>query len=866
MKANIPSSALPAQLSEPNKLSTTYTTNVLIPKLGPSAVNGYVRLGALLIRDLASAVSLIEKVKDYSKNYNVKVTVVRQPDEWLRERVVFKPTLERGDIYSKVFVGGLSAFNDVEINDKLHLTNVKQAATAGDQPVAFARRSAPSIVAVGTPSGEISAITDIGVKEMKLINGRVASFEFTPARMMTEKEDVFMDAVGYGETLKINSQELDKAVEQQKKAYLLGNIMHGFSQPNSVVADLLQAKVLNKDGALVKNTLLESDDVATQVVKELHRGSNVTDANVDEVGQLIDHSLTLLESSGLQDNSFLKAYRKDAGLRKLVKIYCIDKFNGLNMFGVWGLPNPTTPINHSREWAFQRTERMDILMNTPEFRGPFSAESVTPNSTLTISESLVNEQFDFSERSEGSVQQKSSERSVFTSSSFKSALSNMTESGISDDNSFTNNSTLLNTLREQKRAAVDRTLSNISIENENLTVSGSRNTSSTSRTYTTRGKDPKFATTELAFQVVSKVDVEVHLENVDLVWAPYIYSPFLYTHQIIRNYKETSIFEYIEQNNVVDPVRPLEEYEIGSFKKEIAIEGSETSQSKNFDFPIPAQWIGDGWELDKAGTTIEYRNGTSDDYDIWDRPNWDDLENWDRYFKSLAATSDRVFGEATLETTDPEFFNKGFLVFNFQMRRLSERSKADLRAYAAEQVSAEAERRAVISRARQYGELRKEELITRYAQSLDLQEEAFNALIKRVFVGFPAQDLSYYKEIIRSCINWNNVTMQFDYNRSNNLPFAEYSRSHFMNAPGIRFILPIIRSAEDVFFDNIRRNGNNYYESAITEVKDYTNNYRDKIEEFRTSDPEKLILDKYSRDIVLGRHYEAVMSNHPFAE
>ncbi len=861
MKTSIPASSLPTRLSDPNKLSTTYPTNVLYPKLGPVAVNGYVKLGAKLLRDVFSV--LIDKVKDYSRTFNAQVSVIKQPDAWLRDRVVFKPVLEKSDLYSKVFLAGLSSFNEPVVDENPF--NQKPASTAPDER--SRGRNVSSLVAIGRAEGSISAVTDINYKELKLINDRLVVYELTPAKLFRQKESGVTGLFGNSDTVRLNSEMLNEEILNQKKAYQLGNIMHGFSQENAAMPDFIKAKIVNTEGALIDNALLSSADLTTRIFSSLQPVNAVTDDKVELLGGIIDAGLSMLEKSGVEENTFAREYKSNPDLRKLVKKYCIDKFDRLECFGGRGLPSPFVPVNtHTREWAFQRIERMDLLMGEPELRGPFNAESVTPNSELTIAESFTNEQFDFSERTEGRSQQQSNERAVFTSSSFQSALSNITESGISDDNSFTTNATLLNTLREQKRAAVDRTLTNISTANENRTVSGSRNISSTSRTYTTRGKDAKFATTELAFQVSSKVNVEVYLEDVNLVWAPYIYSPFLYTHQIIQNHKNVSIFEYIEQNNVVDPVRPLEEYELGTFKKEIAIDGSDTSQSKNFDFVIPAQWDGDGWDLDKAGTTIAYRNGRSGDYDIWDRPNWDDLENWSVYFKTLEKVGNRVTGEATLETTDPEWLNRGFLVFNFQMRRLTERSKADLRAYTAEQVSAEAERRAVTSRARQYGELRKEELINRYAQSFDLREEAFTELIKRVFVGFPSAHLSYYKEIIRSCIDWNNVTMQFDTNRANNLPFAEYSRSHFMNSPGIRFILPVIRTAEDVFFETIRSNGNNYYESAITEIKTYTDDYRTRIEEFKISSPENLILDKYTREIILGRHFEAVLSNHPFAE
>lgn len=882
MKTNIPSSALPVNLSDPNKLSTTYTTNILYPKLGPVAVNSYVKAAALLLRDLASATLLIEKVKDYSKAYNASVSIIPKPEHWLRENVVFRPVLETGDIYSKVFIAGLSSFNEtsvkedgIKVDGERNVSGHTTREFSGDLNVLtttigtgrMSRRSGPSIIAVGDGASTVRAITDLDSGEFKLINGRVSKLELSPIELITDKSSLLNEQNINADSVKINSEELLKVIDHQKKAYMLGNIMHGLSQPNVVVSDLVDARFISVEGNLVKDTVLASENITTLVITSLQTRNNISDSRIEETGRLIDQGLELLERSGIGNNSFVMLYKKDTELRNQVKKYCINKFDLADLFGSKGLPSPVQPIqNHLREWAFQRIERLDITMGVPELRGPFNAESVSPNSELNISESFLNEQFDFTERSEGRAEQQSSERAVFTSSRFQSALSNMTESGISDENSFTTDATLLNTLREQRRAAIDRTLTNISTENESRTISGSRRVNTSSRTYITRGKDAKLATTELAFHVAAKVDVEVRLQDVDLVWAPYIYSPFLYLHQIIRNYKQTSIFEYIEQNIIVDPARPFEEYQVGTFKKELAISGSQTSQSKNFDFPIPAQYLGAGWELDKENSTIAFRNGVFGDYNWDERPNWDDLENWDVYFKTLRLEGDRVKGEATLETTDPEWLNKGFLVFNFQMRRLSDRSRAELRAYALEQASVEAERRAVQSRARQYGELKKVELIEHYAQSLDLREEAFTALIEKVFIGTPPQNLSYYKEIIRSCINWNNVAMHLDSNRSNNLPFAEYSRSHFMNAPGVRFILPIIGSAEDVFFNTISQNGNTYYQSAITEVQVFTKAYRQRIEDLEADSPGELVLDKYSRDIILGRHLEAVLSNHPFAE
>lgn len=533
MKTNIPAEALPSKLSNPNKLSTTYTTNILFPKLGPAAVNKYVKLCAGMIRDIASAVSLVEKVKDYNNTYKTEISVIQQPEAWLKDRVVFKPILSTNDIYNKVFVAGLSSFNSPAIKEReiLPTPNAVNSTEANknDRRKSF-KISERSVVAIGTNSARIPAVTDIDQKDLQLVDGRIISYELTPLSLLSDIIKVKDTNIGETGDYKIDTADLEKALEEQKKAYLLGNIMHGFSQSNSVIADMVDAKIVNTSGSLVNNRTLSAADTSMQLMQNLQPADDISSDKIDEIGKLVDYGFYMTESAGVNENTFLIAYKTNPALKTLVKKYCISKFANVNLFGGKGLPFPTSPVNtHLREWAFQRVERLDITLGEPELRGPFNAESVSPKSKLKLSETFTSEQFDFSENSIGTSEERSNERAVFTSSRFQSALSNMTESGISDDNSFTTDSTLLNTLREQRRAAIDKTLTNISTENENRVVSGSRSISSSSRNYITRGKDAKLATTELSFQVASHVKAEVRLEEVNLVWAPYIYSPFLYT-------------------------------------------------------------------------------------------------------------------------------------------------------------------------------------------------------------------------------------------------------------------------------------------------------------------------------------------------
>lgn len=886
MQTNIPASTLPTDLAEPNSLSTTYTTNVLYPKLGPLSVNRHVRIIAGLLRDYAAATSLLGKVVDYKKIFDTPVMVIREPEAWLNEDIVFKPMLENTDVYLNTFVADLSSFRDV---NPVNIENPSKALKT-DQPIRSAIPSTASnlidtlpgagatnigqgrftrnpVVVVNPDSidNQITAISDVHTADINLLNGRLVEEPVTYHRL-ADTSGVIRNRASEPGVIKATEKEVEKITDQQKRAYTLGNIMHGLSQVNAVIPDMIEHKIINTKGSLLKDSLLDNQMYVTEVSKVLDGIIQVDAQRLEQIGKLVDQAFKYLVNLGFENNDFINTYRRDSALRKRVKNYIIGKIDRAKPIDNMLIPLPDeADITNSREWAFQRVEHLELILGKPVLRGPFDAESVSPNSELTIAESFTSEQFELAETVTGQANQSLTDKGTFTSGRFQSALSNMTESGVSSENSFSADSTLLNTLRERRRDVIDRTLTSISSENEQRTASSSKITTSTSRSYTTRGKDPDFSTTELAFQVTTPVHAQVRLEDVNLVWAPSVPTPFLRLHTIIRDHENSSEFEYIEQNLVIDPVRPFEEYEKQTILKEMGIRGRDRYQSKSFDIPIDAKFSGDGWELDKAASSIDFRNGTGDDYN-WDESwNWDDLENWSTFFKSIYQEGDRIKGEAVLETTDPEYFNKGFFTFSFVMRRLSDRSRAELRAYAAEQAAAEADRRAVYSRSRQYSKLRRDELIAHYENSLDLREEAFTALITQVFQGTPPEHYGYYKEIIRSAIDWNASTMHFEANLANGLPYPEFSRAHFMNSSAIRFILPIIRGAEDAFFEAVANNGSDYYKPAAEKVLKYTNDYRKRVEELKETNSPLLVLDDYTREVVIGRHIEAVLSKHPFS-
>ncbi|BDD05618.1 hypothetical protein [Aureibacter tunicatorum] len=868
MKINIPEQFLPHTTANPNSLVTTYNTNVLYPKLGPLAVSRHIRVIARILKDYAAAASLLGKERDYRISFKTPVKVIKQPDEWIKDKIVFKPLLEVDDPYMKNFIADLAEFRDPVVAAEVIGDKVKGSQNdpkVGGNVMIETPVLRPGMINDGaTVINNLRAVSDTMLGGVSVSNRRLTATAIKPETLITVDPEI-LKKLSEKSTSDADKKSILERAMTQKKAYMLGNIMHGLSQTNLVVEDMTKIGLLKTEGQLVSNTLISSKNYLDTLATKLSEKLRVDPTRLTVIGSLIDQAFEYLKALGMQSNDMIRRYESNRTFRARVQKYVLSKMDTTKPIDNKLTPLPDdSSITKSREWAFQRVETLTLNLQKPVLRGPFSAETVAPNSELTISESFTSESFQLSESASRSANSQSVENGVFSSVKFKAALNNMTESGITDENSFSKDSTLFNTLRERRRDSINKTLTNISNENENKDIRGSRIVTSTSRSYTTRGKDENHATTELSFQVTTPVDVKVKLEDVNLVWAPQVASPFLELHRNIRRQYVLDRRDYITQNYVVDPMRPAEVYETQTIKKELGIRGRNRYQSRSFEFPIDAKYHTEGWELDLAATTIDFRNGNSGDYNWDERGNWDDLENHDTSFKSIYQEGNMIKGEAVLETTDPEYFNRGFFVFKFSMRRMTENSKAELKEYANQKQAAEAERRAVHSRANQYARLKRQELIQRYENGLDLQEEAFNALISQVFQGENEEHYGYYKEIIRSSINWEEAAMHFETNTAKQVPFAEYGRMHFMNAEGIRFILPVIRGAEAAFYEAIGQNGSDYYKKSTQKVMQYTNAYRDRVEELKVIDPEALVLDEYSREVVIGKHLEAVVSEHSF--
>jgi hypothetical protein len=335
----------------------------------------------------------------------------------------------------------------------------------------------------------------------------------------------------------------------------------------------------------------------------------------------------------------------------------------------------------SREWAFQRHEELRLAIGTPVLRGPVAALSIAPRSRRSQTETESLTTVDVQTARTSQLRRSIESEIHLASSRFQQALNNLSEYGIADANSFAHESTLRTALSEERRATVEMVAREISREVE----TGRRVTTTANlgraTEYNTEGKDPKLATTELGFDVVTPLTATVLLRDLALVWCPRVNSPFLNLHTVVHTYEEQQRRAYVSQHFVPLPVKPVLKVEVREEKFEVQIDGVRSINTKSFtrtfQFTNPNSFI----DLDLI--TAEHRNGGWNDFDWNERPNWDDLEHAVARVQDLSLSPDgrTLSGTAVLETNDPELLNRSFIRITVPIKTYTEETIAAVAAY-----------------------------------------------------------------------------------------------------------------------------------------------------------------------------------------
>ena len=631
------------------------------------------------------------------------------------------------------------------------------------------------------------------------------------------------------------------------------NILSGISKRNAAISALVDNNfMLVNEGIVSRKFLSASSESQIEVMVSSFVGA-LESAEISDGAQELSKSMT---HTLLQHNAELLKY--GAQIADVVSISIV------NFFDRYSIVNPRDHIEvvESCEWAFLRTERITLDLQTPLFRGPLDVNCVAPKSELKLTETqsrmttsgsrtLVSSSDDLKEYNSISSEVKNKLGILFDYGS--NLGQTMSEQGYTQD-----------TMKSEKRSRVESALREISQQNSSVTVSTQTLSSSEIREYRTEGKDPKFATSELSFEVFSPVKVNHYLDDVSAVWAPRVNNPFSDLRTNLTEYYNQTYSDYIQENYVIDPLEPIPSYEsVNRVTRDTAYESNPGTYTKKVTFKLTPNEIATG-HLFGEDIQLEFHQHCDwyeNCYDDDDR--WMKIHNINRHGADSWVDVTIKYHVDNVAGNDPD---RTYVRVSIDKYKETEAYRQELKDYTQTvDKTNPARRNAIKVQARKYAGLKRDELLRKYEGNIDnLKDYAFTSLIKKMFSNNVVdENWSYYLGIIRSCIDWDKSRIDPEPCDIEALYETVLSPYHFMNIQAVRFFLPLNVGAEAIFFDTMRNVVDPAWRSLFDTVEKYINEQREK---FKELPEEERLIDSYDSELILGRHLEAVLSDKKFAE
>ena len=696
---------------------------------------------------------------------------------------------------------------------------------------------------VESGAGISEEMSRLGLKLDEIYATSVRENNWLPWSVLNSLRKIGRDVINSAPVANYHTADGRRMVDYQK-------ILSKISISNDVISALVNNDhMLGKEGIVSKEFLLASRENQVQVMIDSYIGS-VKSAKIS------DYALSMT-STLLQDNAELLKYSgKIAALVDVLMKNFFDKYEIID-------PADHIKVIERCEWAFLRTERITLDLQTPLFRGPLDVNCVAPKSELKRTETesrmstsgsrtLVSSRDDLKEYNSISSEVKNKLGILFDYGS--NLGETMSEQGYTQD-----------TMKSEKRSRVESALQEISQQNSSLTVSTQTLSSSEIREYRTEGKDPKFATSELSFEVFSPVKVNHYLDDISAVWAPRVNNPFSDLRTNLTEYYEKTYSDYIQENYVIDPKEPIPSYESADrVTRDTAFEKNPGTYTKTVTFTLHKEL-----ELDKGylfGEDIQlefnqYAHGYENTYDpddYWMRVTSVNRHGGDSWVDvTIKYHVDNVWGN------DPD---KTWVIVSIDKWKETKTYHDEMKEYTQTvEKTNPARRNAIKVQARKYAALKRDELIRKHeSNNNQLKDYAFTSLIRKMFSNNVVdENWSYYLGIIRTCIDWDKSWIDPEPCDIKALYENVLSPYHFLNVQAVRFFLPLNVGAEAIFFDTMRKVVDPKWRSLFNTVERYINKQR---EEFKELPEAKRLIDSYDSEFVLGRHLEAVLSNKTFAE
>ncbi len=820
--SNIPESALPSELEKENAIRVNYKTNLLAPSLGPVSLgNQFTAVTWLLVPILHTFIEVIELSKLILNTEIVSLPKKDDP-EWTssNRRIQVKHS------FSEQFTAPL-----INYASRLREQTKIEATTL-----------------VATPITRGSQAVNRG------INNNFAQMEIAGKR---------------AEGLSIAND--------------IADFLQVFAVPNFVKRDLFRAGILKNNGSIIDSNFLKlnrEEHIGT-LIEALLRSTTKSEATAATT-YYTKTTLAKLSLANSRYKDIASAISLDQALQANLSGYVQSQFST-------GTLEPfDSDLDTEREWGITRYEELRLGLGTPFFRGPISAHSVSPKSKLTLSQASSIETELASIAVDSRISSTVMTDSAISSSQFQMHLENLSEFGITNANAFSSTSTLFESLNEVRRSTIQQVANTISETNERRVLSRSSRRIVQSSEYVTEGKDEKLATTELEFQVVVPAKAQVKLLDVGLIWTPHVYEPFTPLRKLISEYKEQVKNEYINQYQIPTPAQPeptLEKDRVIHKTQFVVEPGNLNADGRikgSFEYDLHSFMYGDVGlgstktvDVDKIDWKIEGQVVSAEWVDIGVYP-------MDGVVQNLSFSGDVLRGDYIVSWKVPSrkaIVGGASLSLDIPIFSWDAKSVAAYRQYEASIKESKDQKVSISARAKQFAELKAQELIQKYEAQYDLTKESFRQALKAIYgtndSSIPEDRKTYFEQLLASCIIWPESSTVFSSAQLETLFYKDLLPDHFLNSPSVRLFLPIKRSAEKSFFEILKQMNQemqkfegespDFYTTA-QKIRDSVESYRSEIEKRKNLDSSQLVLDSFDTEIMIGHHLEAVLSRFNFSK
>lgn len=508
-----------------------------------------------------------------------------------------------------------------------------------------------------------------------------------------------------------------------------------------------------------------------------------------------------------------------------------------------------TPIHPAREWSLNRFERLDLDFGVPDIRGPLATDAIPPQGRVER-EDYSSSSLELARLTAQTSTTDTQEALTISTAVLRRALSSVYYSGTGDVNQLTGQASNA-LLTEQRRGTVLAIIREYSESREQSEAAMTSRTSSSTTTVRAPGVDPRLAATHHRFKVVLPVVATAVMYDVGLTWCPRISNPFLELRTAIRRAYRDARDSHMLQFYVPEPLSPPLTYETYTVSDMVYLDNDgDGSVSEYVTLYVTVTDRNDHPDFVNASAEFSQDRGT-----------WrNDSDEWTASFDILSYSGGAIRVRVRVDVEDDHW--QGYVTVTIPVLRYDDATVNALAQFRIQMRDYEYQRDALSAQAAQYAAIKQREFIERHERLTVLNRIVYDALMKRVCAPLLAPDVSYYKEIVTRCIDWTRAKIEFEPGHMNDLEYSDYPADHFVNSRAVRFFLPVVRTAEAVFFDALTACGTFAVRASVVNARNAIDAARVRIAGAPNGVEQ---LDQFNTEIVLGEHIEAVMSNHDHA-